>query len=291
MGTPQAEGRHGAFVRGVAALKEAGITNPALDAAILLGYAAGEAPDTVLLDRKSTLAPSEAALYDALIRKRCTRVAVSRVVGGREFYSRHFKITDDVFDPRPDTEILVEEAIRYLEKIEGDPTALEIGTGSGAVAVTIAAEVPRVRITATDISLAALAVARQNAVRYAVSDRIRFLQADLMKGIRKRERFHAILSNPPYISIGELPDLHQEVREGDPPVALLSGPEGTEYYPLLAEGSMGLLLPGGSLMVEVGSGQDTVVAAMFERAGFTDIRVVNDLAGIGRVVKGIKKSA
>jgi release factor glutamine methyltransferase len=283
--------RHTAFTRGVAALKKAGIENPALDAAVLLGYVTGEPPATVLLDRGSVLGPTETALYRTLVQKRCGRTAVSRLVGCREFYSRDFHVTDDVLDPRPDTEILVEEAIRFLDGLPGRLSVLDIGTGSGVIGVTVALEVPQVQVTATDISMAAIAVARQNADRHEVSERVSFIQTDLLEGIRGEGRFQAVLSNPPYVSSAQFKSLQEEVREGDPVVALVSGPEGTECYPPLAKRSMELLAVNGSLMVEVGAGQDRAVAGILDQAGFSDVRIVADLAGAGRVVRGKKINA
>ncbi len=283
--------KHTAYKKGVVALKEAGIENPALDASVLLGFVTGEPSATVLLDRESTLAPSETALYSTLVQKRCERVTVSRLVGGREFYSRNFHITDDVLDPRPETEILVDQAIRCLAGLKGSPAVLDIGTGSGAIAVTVAAEIPRARVTATDISMKALTVARRNAVCHSVLERVNFIQADLLDGIRGEGSFHVILSNPPYISHVQFEDLQEEVRKGDPIVALVSGPEGMECYPPIVERSMDLLGAGGSLMVEVGAGQGGLVVGIFDQAGFVDIRIVDDLAGTGRVVKGKKKNA
>jgi release factor glutamine methyltransferase len=280
-----------AFRDGVAALKEAGIESPALDAAVLLGYVTGELPATVLLNRESTLKPSETELYNTLVQKRCERVAVSRLVGAREFYSRDFRVTNAVLDPRPETEILVEQAISCLENLDGSLSVLDIGTGSGAIAVTVAAQIPQARVTATDISMAALAVARRNAARHLVLERVNFIQADLFDGIRAEGYFQVILSNPPYIPRAQFDSLQEEVRQGDPMVSLVSGPDGTEFYPLLAERSLGLLCAGGSLMVEVGAGQGGVVAEVFHQAGYADVQIVNDLAGIGRVVKGKKKNA
>ena len=284
------------FIKGVADLKKAGIENPAFDAAVLLGYVTGEPPATVLMDRDSPLAASEIELYGALVQKRCGRVAVSRLMGSREFYSREFHITDDELDPRPETEILVEQAIRCLEGLEGNPAVLDIGTGSGAIAVTVASEIHQARIAATDISMSALIIARRNAIRHLVQDRVSFLQTDLLEGIRvggiRRDGgFHLILSNPPYISCAEFGDLQEEVRGGDPKVALVSGPEGTECYPPLVKRSMDLLCTDGSLMVEVGAGQSNIVADIFHHAGFADVEIVDDLAGIERVVKGNKKYA
>jgi release factor glutamine methyltransferase len=283
--------RHTAFKKGVAALKEAGIQNPALDAAILLGYVTGESPATVLLDRGATLAPSETRQYSTMVKRRCERIAISRLVGAREFYSRKFYITDDVLDPRPETELLVEQAIRYLEDLEGSPTVLDVGTGSGVIAVSVAAEIPRARVTATDISMAALVVARRNAAHHSILKRVGFIQANLLDGIRGERSFHIILSNPPYIAGAQLDDLQEEVRKGDPTVALVSGPDGTECYPPLVKRSLELLVIDGSLMVEVGAGQADIVADIFDQEGFVDITIVNDLAGTGRVIKGKKKYA
>lgn len=279
------------FKLGVARLIDAGIENPALDAAVLLGYVTGEPASTVLMDRKAVLTKAEDDRYTAVIRKRCERSAVSRIVGEREFYSRGFHVTDDVLDPRPDTEILVDEAIRFLENIKGDMDVLDVGTGSGVIAVTVAAQLPLIRVTATDISMAALAVARGNAARHGVRERLRFLQADLLNGIRIRGGFQAILSNPPYVPDDQFEDLPDEVRKGDPKVALVPGPRGIECYPVLAKGAMNLLAAGGSLMVETGAGQADTVAGMFRQSGLTDVHVVHDLAGKGRVVKGIKDNA
>lgn len=279
--------RRGAvFTWGVATLKAAGIENPALDAAVLLGYVTGEPPETVLLERRSALALREASLYDLLVRKRCERVAVSRLKGEREFYSRKFYVTDDVLDPRPETETLVEQAILRLGILKRPPEILDIGTGSGVIAVTIASESPSARIIATDISMAALMVARRNAQRHSVHERICFVQADLLDGIRGPGRFDIILANPPYVSSAQYERLPKEVQNGDPKVALVSGPEGTEYYPPIVNCSREFLVRSGNLMVEVGDGQSAAVANIFQRAGFEDVQIVNDLAGRGRVVMG-----
>ena len=212
-------------------------------------------------------------------------------MGEREFYSRNYLVKEDVLDPRPETEILVEEAIRCLKDIKGDPAVLDIGTGSGAIAVTVAAELPRTRVTATDISMAALAVARRNAVRHNVGKRLNFIQADLLNGIRGEGNFQAILSNPPYIAHDLFQDLQDEVRKGDPMVALVPGAEGTECYAPLARSAMNLLEEGGRLIVETGTGQAEVVAGIFRQAGLADVRIVHDLAGTGRVVTGGKEYA
>ena len=279
------------FRKGVAALKEAGIDNPALDASILLGFVTNEPSYANLLDPGARLTPLQAERYITLIRKRSNRIPVSRIMGRREFFSRDFEINDEVLDPRPETETLIEEALRFLDSLDGKPEILDVGTGSGAIAVTLACEDPRVHVTATDISLSALDVARRNSQRHTVRGRLSFMQADLLQCLRPEERFHLILSNPPYIPRGEYGYLPEEVRNNDPELALLAGPEGTEFYQPLAVGSMGLLSTGGTLMLEVGAGQSQAVAGILESTGFVEVRVVNDLAGIERVVRGRKGSA
>ena len=200
-------------------------------------------------------------------------------------------LNENVLDPRPETEVLVEEAVLYLEKVGGNASVLDIGTGSGAIAVTLAAQLPRVRVTATDISMAALAVAGKNAKRHHVLDRVSLVQADLLAGFRANSGFQLIVSNPPYIASTLFNDLPDEVRKGDPLVSLVPGENGTEYYPPVVQGAMDLLDAEGSLMVEVGARQSDHVAGIFKRAGFTDVTVINDLAGTGRVVRGRRENA
>jgi release factor glutamine methyltransferase len=287
----QAVKRGEVFEQGVAALKGAGVENPALDAAVLLGYVTGAPTGAVLLDRQLHMSSGQRDLYHGLILKRCQRVPVSRLLGEREFFSRNFYITPDVLDPRPDTEILVEEAMKFLEEYTGRPYILDVGTGSGAIAVTLAAQMPGARIAATDISFRALKVARSNALRHGVLDRIDLIQTDLFSGIRGEGKFSMIVSNPPYVSCSQHERLDKEVREGDPEVALVAGPEGTEFYPRLLGQAGKMLSPGGSLMVEVGQGQDKAVAGMFCDAGLTDVCIIKDLGGIGRVVTGRTENA
>jgi len=288
---PVVDSRGILFRKGVGALKNAGVQSPALDAAVLLGYVTGIPAAMVLVDRDSVVTPCESRTYSSLIRKRCERIAVSRLVGEREFYSRSFHVNEDVLDPRPETEILVEKAVLDLEELEGNAAVLDIGTGSGAIAITIAALLPKVRVTATDISMAALVVARRNARRHRVQNRVDFVQANLLNGIRGGGCFQLIVSNPPYIPRALFDDLPDEVRKGDPMVSLVPGENGMEFYRPLAEGAMERLNADGSLMVEVGTGQCDHVAGIFEQAGLKDVAITHDLAGTGRVVRGRKKNA
>ncbi|MDT8395132.1 MAG: peptide chain release factor N(5)-glutamine methyltransferase [bacterium] len=275
----------------VAALRKAGVKSPVLDAAVLLGHATGESGPDALLRRSTSLSTDQASSYQSFIERRCRRETVSRIIGSREFYSRPFTVTDQVLDPRPDTELLVEEAIAWLTGAAGPVRVIDIGTGSGAIAVTVAAEVPATRVVATDISRGALRVAAANAAAHGVGDRVQFVLADLGDGLASGPVFDLLLSNPPYIAESELGELAEEVCEGDPFEALVAGPEGTEFYPPLAALATKLLRPGGRIMVEVGAGQAAEVSAAFRKAGLVQVRTVRDLGGIERVVAGAAGNA
>lgn len=277
-----------AFRRGIAFLKRAGVSNPAMDASILLGHITGETSATVLLERNMALTTRETALFQNLIERRCRHEMLSRLIGEKEFFSRAFRTTSDVLDPRPETEILVEKAIDCLKKLSGQPWILDVGTGSGVIAVTLAAENPRVHVVATDISAEALKLALVNAQNHRVSGRIRFVRTDLALCIKDGRCFDQIVSNPPYISKTEYPKLPVEVIKGDPVESLVAGPEGTEFYPALAELAGRLLKPGGHLIVEVGLGQSSFVKDLFLEKGLDCVEIFPDLAGVPRVVKGIR---
>jgi release factor glutamine methyltransferase len=279
-----------AFRRGVSLLGKAGIANPALDASVLLAYVTGEDAATALIERSKALTVGEASLYEALIERRCRRETISRLTGQKEFYSRNFHTNADVLDPRPETEILVEKALHYLEDLSRSPRVLDIGTGSGAIAVTLASENRCAIITATDISTPALRTASANSARHGVSDRIQFVQMDLAAGLADAECFDLVVSNPPYVSQAEYLTLEPEVLKCDPAIALVGGPEGTEFYPALAEAAKRLLKPGGHLLVEVGLGQGARVENFFRVSGFGKVRMYKDLAGIPRVVEGTKSN-
>jgi release factor glutamine methyltransferase len=283
--------REQAFRAGVTALKEAGVESPALDAAILLGHATGESGPQALLSRTRPLSTRQASSYEEFIQKRCQRETVSRIIGSREFYSRPFEVTSHVLDPRPETEVLVSEVVKWLAGTKGPVRVMDVGTGSGAIAVTLAAELPGASVVATDISREALDVAARNAVTHSVDERIEFVFEDLTSGTVARPAFDMIISNPPYIAQGEFEGLHEEVRAGDPVEALVAGPEGIEFYPLLAALATKALRPGGRIMVEVGAGQAEKVSVIFREAGLVQVGTFRDLAGIDRVVTGAVNNA
>jgi release factor glutamine methyltransferase len=277
-----------AYRESVALLRGAGIPNPTLDASVLLGHVTAEMADTVLLEGNKTLAPDEAARFKNLVARRCDHEVLSRLIGTREFYSRAFRVTCDVFDPRPETEILVEQALACLKDLPGRPMVLDVGTGTGAIAVTIAAENPRIFVTATDINSTALRSARMNAGIHGVADRIRFIRTDLAQGLKSEPRFDLVVSNPPYISQEEYLKLPPEVLRGDPATSLVAGHKGTEFYRPIVQLAREHLRPGGYLVVEMGAGQSSTVIEIFRSGGLEAVEVIPDLARIPRVVKGAR---
>ena len=195
-----------------------------------------------------------------------------------------FNVNPAVLIPRADTEVLVEEA---LQRIDGCCSVLDIGTGSGAIAIALAHEMPEIYVTAIDCSEAALEVARGNARRNGVEDRVDCLAGDLKS--LPAGPFDVIVSNPPYISSRDWEQLMPEVRDHEPRLALDGGDDGLEAYRRIAVQAVQVLSPDGWLLVEVGIGQATVVSALFRAAGLTDVTQRDDYAGIPRVVTGRKQ--
>lgn len=254
------------------------IEQPRREAALLLGEVLrlGEAQ---LYARADDEVPEAAAVsYGQLIRRRADRVPVAYLLGRREFYGRNFAVDPRVLIPRPETEHLVEAALRCID--DGD-RVLDVGAGAGCIAVTVALERPGVRVVATDLSPGALAVAAANCRAHGVGDRVRLVRADLLAALRPGT-FDVVVSNPPYIDVGEWPSLMPEVRDHEPPEALLAG-DGLDFHRrLLAAG--GFLRAGRRLLLEIGKGQIEAVRELAERGGFEEEWMVADLAGIPRVL-------
>ncbi|PWE28634.1 peptide chain release factor N(5)-glutamine methyltransferase [Pararhodobacter marinus] len=261
---------------GVARLAAAGVADPARDARLLLAHAMDIAPDRVSLILPDALPAPAAERFEAALRRREARHPVSHITGRRAFWGRDFTVTPDVLDPRGDTETLIAEALNA-------PFArlLDLGTGSGAIAVTLLAERPPARGVATDISQAALDVAGTNARRLGVSDRLELLRSDWFAAVAGR--FDLIVSNPPYISEAEMAGLAPEVLH-EPHLALTPGGDGLAAYRAIAAGARDTLTPGGRLLVEIGASQARSVAALLEAAGLLSLTVLADLDGHDRVV-------
>jgi release factor glutamine methyltransferase len=219
------------------------------------------------------------AAYDALVDRRARREPISQIIGEREFWNLSFIVTRDVLTPRPETEGIVEAVVERC----GEPRAIvDVGTGSGCVAVTLAREFPAAHVTATDVSTAALAIARMNAERHGVIDRVSFLQTSMLKDAPEAD---VVVSNPPYVPDGDRASLPPEVRDYEPADALFSGADGLDCIRELISAAPGRLHSGGWLIFECGVGQDGAIRGIMART--RALRLVDigpDLAGIPRTV-------
>lgn len=220
--------------------------------------------------------------YSALIERRFAGEPIQYIVGECEFYGLPFRVTRDVLIPRPETEHLVEKTIQLAAKFD-KPRIVDIGTGSGAIAVALARLLPSAQITAIDLSAAALHVARANAEHNGVAERIRFVEGDLFAPVAG-EFFNIAVSNPPYVPENDRNTLAVEVREHEPELALFAGADGLEVYRRMIPAARSAVVPGGFLALEIGFGQAAGVAALLARSGFEQIELTADLQGIDRVV-------
>ncbi len=266
-----------ALARAVRALDAAGIEGAPRDARLLAAEALGIAPDRLTLALPDPMPRAAADRLCVLTDRRAGGMPVARILGRRDFWGRTFRVTPDVLDPRPETETLVALAL-------AGPAGrvLDLGTGSGCILVSILAERAKARGTGSDLSEAALAVARDNAGRHGVADRADFVRADWWSGIAGR--FDLIVSNPPYIAAAEMAGLAPEVVAHDPAMALSPGGDGLDAYRAIASGAAAHAAPGARLLLETGRGQGADVAAILARAGLGDIAIHPDLNGHDRVV-------
>ena len=252
---------------------------PALESRILLGHALRLSRIQLITQSERVLTGDEAQHAAELIRRRIAGEPIAYIVGEREFYGLVFRVTPEVLIPRPETELLVELA---LERMPEDGSALDLGTGSGAIAVAIAHALPDAELTAIDASAAALAIAEDNARTHGAA--VRFLQSDWYSALGK-ERFDVILSNPPYITAGD-PHLSQGDLRFEPADALTDHADGLSALRIIVDGASGRLVPGGWLLMEHGYDQATAVRALLVSAGFSEVQSWTDLAGIERVSGG-----
>jgi release factor glutamine methyltransferase len=266
----------------VDALRAAGVEDPRLDAELLLAEATGWSRAALVADPAAEVPPAAARRFGEMVRRRLRREPVAYILGRKGFRGIELAVDSRVLIPRPETELLVELAL------EARPDrVLDVGTGSGAIALAVADELPGCEVTATDTSPGALEVARANAERLGLTDRVRFLEGTVPEG----ESFDLILANLPYVAERDWPSLQPEVTRWEPREALLAGPDGLDAYRSLVIRSAGPYEPyaqlrSGGLGVEVGEGQAVAVARMMAEAGFADIETRRDLAGIERVVVG-----
>jgi release factor glutamine methyltransferase len=253
-----------------------------LDAESLLLGRIAQNKAWLLAHPDATLSTYEADAYMSTLEDRVKGEPIQYIREYAEFYGLPFRVTPAVLIPRPETEHLVEQAILRMRTADR-PCILDIGTGSGCIAVALARHLTDARVTASDISAAALEVAEFNAVQNDVADRIRFLHGDLLAPVAG-EQFDLIVSNPPYVPIADRPTLSVEVRDHEPALALFAGPDGLDIYRRLIPAAQAALVPGGHLLLEIGYGQSAAVTALLSAAGFQSIQAHPDLQGIPRVL-------
>lgn len=228
------------------------------------------------------VAKEEEICYQELLKKRTQGVPVQEITGSQNFYGYEITVSPDVLTPRPETEQLVELALREMESLQW-PKVLDLCTGSGCIAIAIAAENKKAQVTAIDISDQALQLAEKNGEQNLVNDRITWLKSDLFEGLEERG-FDIIISNPPYIPTNEIADLEIEVKQYDPQLALDGGVDGLYFYRKIAEAGINFLKPGGKLFLEIGDGQGSDIAGILRSSHWQDVQVLPDYAGRQRMV-------
>lgn len=284
----------GALDHGTRLLKERRPRSPRLDAEVLLAHVLDCTRTQLYARGTDPLDAAAAERFESLLQRRREGEPVAHLVGWKEFYGRRFEVTPDVLIPRPETEFLAEAGMQLLERTApAQPDVLDLCTGSGAVAITLALELPQARVWATDLSPEALAVAGRNVQAHAVTDRVRLAHGDLFDaltqaspGYPERRRFDLIVANPPYVGTERGPAPEELVVKHEPSIALFAGPDGMEILRRLITEAPDWLVDGGCLALEVAAGQSEAVEALMQERGFRDTGLVCDLQGLPRVVLG-----
>lgn len=271
-------------------LAERGIDSARLDAEVLLGHTLGLDRVSLYVNFDRPLENREVDTYRQAIAQRGRRVPVAQITGVREFYSQKFVVSSDVLVPRPETELLVEVVLAHVqsqsdfEAIEHSLKIVDVGTGSGAIAVTLADQLPKAQVWAVDRSQAALRIAADNAERLDVAERVTLREGSWLEPVAADGPFDVVVSNPPYIPSADIDHLMPEVKQFEPRLALDGGADGLSSYRALLPVARGLVAPGGMLALEVGDGQADHVVAIGQQAGWQQFKVHRDMAGKKRVV-------
>jgi release factor glutamine methyltransferase len=263
-------------------LMASGSPSPRLDAEVLLMHLLKTDRLQLLSHPETCLSEAEVEGYSRWVERRCQGEPVAYIVGEKEFWSLRFEVNRKVLIPRPETECLIEEVLGCPVMGADAPRIIDIGTGSGVIAVALATELPAARVVATESSRGALEVARRNAVRHGVDGRIEFVEGDLFASVTGD--FDLIVSNPPYIPDDVYPLLPAGIREFEPRAALIAGPDGTAFHRRIIRAGGDRLKAGGWMFLEIGEGQQGLVEALFREAEIYDtIRFCKDYGGIERV--------
>lgn len=275
-----------------------GIDEPRLSAELLLSHALACTRMALYTQYERVPAESQLTAFRENVKKRAEHVPVAYLIGAASFFSLDLLVNRHVLIPRPDTETLVEQIVQRIRQTPGweTPALLDVGTGSGCIALALARNLSTAQVVASDLSPEALAVARQNAEKLGLAQRVTFLEGDLFDALAQTSpvpprRFHAIVSNPPYIPTGQIAGLQPEVRDHEPRQALDGGPDGLTVIRRLVSEATAYLLPGGLLGLEVAFDQGPTVAKLLEQSGYlTGVRIARDAAGHQRCVIANKVS-
>ena len=269
-------------------LSTAGITNARLDAEVLLSHIITKDRVWLITHRDDVLDDDHQRDFADVVQRRTRREPLQHIIGNQEFWGLEFIVSPDVLIPRPETEFIIEAALAIVQDRNTLVRIIDLCTGSGCIAVSLAKELTAARIIATDASEKALAIARENTRRHGVSEHIRFLLGDLFEPLEEldiRGQIDIIVSNPPYVQAGDLSTLQPEVRDYEPEMALIAGPEGTEMAKRIIQRAPEYLKKNGTLIMEMGLGQAEALTRMVEATGaFGNLERVKDLAGIERVI-------
>ncbi|MBN1879162.1 peptide chain release factor N(5)-glutamine methyltransferase [bacterium] len=266
--------------------EERGISSPRLDAELLLACALHCSRIDLYLNPDKPLSETERLLYKTLIKRRAAREPVAYILGEKEFWRRTFKVDNRVLIPRPETEMLIETALN-ITKDSSEVMIADLGTGSGCIAVTLAAELPDSRIYATDISIEAIALANENARDLNVDEQIIFCSGSWFNALQSAAKpgsFDMIVSNPPYIATGLLNGLQPEISRFEPSLALDGGREGLDPYIVIVSGAKQWMKKGGYLILEIGCAQGDRISRYLSDASFDSIDIIKDLTGSDRII-------
>jgi release factor glutamine methyltransferase len=274
-------------------LSTAGITNARLDAEVLLSHIIMKDRVWLITHRDDELDDKHQRDFADVIHRRTRREPLQHIIGNQEFWGLEFIVSPDVLIPRPETEFIIEAALAIVQDRNTPVRIIDLCTGSGCIAVSLAKELTAARIIATDASEKALALARENTRRHGVSEHIRFLLGDLFEPLKEldiRGQIDIIVSNPPYVQAGDLSTLQPEVRDYEPEMALIAGPKGTEMAKRIIQLAPEYLKKNGALIMEMGLGQAEALTRMVEATGaYGNRELLKDLAGIERVIVVRKK--
>lgn len=262
-------------------LESTGVPNSILEARFLLGFTLNKDLSFLIAHPEYELSEAETRTYRDLIARRAGREPCQYLTGRQEFNGLDFEVSSDVLIPRPETEILVENAVSVLAK-SNNPRFLELGVGSGCISVSILHSIPGASAIAVDVSREALEIARRNATKNGVSGRLELIHSDLFADVR--ESFEVIVSNPPYVPDGDIDALQAEVRDFEPYKALAGGSDGLDTVRRIIRDAAKYLNPGGSLILEIGFGQAAVVSDLLDPAVWSTPNILPDFQGIPRIV-------